>query len=60
MKRILNWILIPKTICHKHGWHKWVYPTRSKAMIAVLCKRCGMSQAEEYDLKARENPDQYL
>ena len=60
MKRTTNLIKIPKTICHKHGWHKWVSPTRSRAMIAIICKRCGMNQAEEYELNSKENPNSYL
>lgn len=41
-----NIILIPKTICHRFGWHRWFWTAKSRAFISGTCSRCGMKGTE--------------
>lgn len=57
-KNKLNFILIPKRICHKMNWHSWFWTSRNRSFISGQCARCGMRGNEFWDLQKAENEKQ--
>lgn len=53
-------IKIPKKLCHKYRWHNFVWPNRSKALIAGKCTKCGMNYKDYWALEKAEHPEKYI
>lgn len=55
-----NKIKIPQKICQRLKLHKWVWPSRNRALIAGKCKRCRMNYKTFWDTEKKKNPAKYI